>query len=109
MSDRQDYILERARELASACGRAGIRDYQLGQVLTHLKRHRSVNATRKLLEELRKSPFATRTKSSREQFEALERHVGGELIRISDWQGAAEMVGWAKRLLRYHEQEHRYV
>lgn len=105
MSDRQEYLLERARVLAVACHRSRVRDHQLGQVLVHLKRHQSVAATRRLLDELPRSPWALRSKQSRMQLEAVQRHVGGELARISDWQGAAEMVGWAKRLLRWVERE----
>ena len=105
MSDRQEYLLERARVLAIACQRDGVKDSQLSQVLVHLKRHHSVVATRKLLEELPRSPFAFRSKSSRVQLENLQRHVGTELMGISDWQGAAEMVGWARRLLRWAETE----
>lgn len=107
MSDRQEYLMERARVLAVACQRDRVRDNKLSQVLVHLKRHRSVVATCRLLEELPRSPFATRSKSTREEWENLQRHVGTELMSISDWQGAAEMVGWARRLLRWAETEAR--
>lgn len=103
MSDRQEYLLKRARSLATACKDDWVTVNDLGQVLVHLKRRQSVAATRRLLDELPRSPQALRRTHSRRRMEALQRHVGTELMQISDWQGAAELVGWAKRLLRWKE------
>ncbi len=100
MKSDEDLVLERAKELAGACHRAGVKDYQLGQVLAHLKRHQKVGETRHLLEDLVHSPFGLRTKSSRRQFPALAETVDSALTGVSDWHKAALVVGWAKRLLR---------
>ncbi len=92
-----DDLMRRADTLARQCAGAGVLENQLGNVLAHLKRHRSPAATRRLLETLKTSPFATRTKSTRRQFEALARYVSPAL-GSRDWQQAAQIVGWAKRL-----------
>ncbi|RMH23580.1 MAG: hypothetical protein D6696_00145 [Acidobacteria bacterium] len=100
MKSDEEVLLERARNLAASCARSGVKDYQLGQVLAHLKRHQDVAATRRLLSELKQSPFGRRTRSAEEQFSALEANVGTALARVPSWRQAAALVGWAKRLLR---------
>ncbi len=100
MRSDEDVVLERGKELAGACARAGVKDYQLGQVLAHLKRHRNVGATRRLLGDLVGSPFGLRTQAAKRQFPALEEKVGSALTGVSDWHKAAMVVGWAKRLLK---------
>ncbi len=94
----EDDLLRRAETLARQCASAGVLENQLGNVLAHLKRHRSPAATRKLLDSLKTSPFATRTQSTRRQFEALARYVAPALGTARGWQEAAQVVGWAKRL-----------
>ncbi len=96
MTDEE--LMQRGEALARQCMGAGVLENQLAVVLAHLKRHQDPRATRRLLSELNRSPFAVRTKSSRRQYEALEKHVGAALGRTSDWNEAANVVGWAKRL-----------
>ena len=93
-----DDVMRRAEALARQCATAGVLENQLGNVLAHLKRHRSPAATRRLLDALKTSPFAMRTKSTRKQFEALARHVSPALSGTRGWEEAAKIVGWAKRL-----------
>ncbi len=93
-----DLLMQRAETLARQCAMAGVLENQLGNVLAHLKRHRDVAATRRLLDHLVRSPFAFRSKSTRRQFEALARHVKPALGTARGWQEAAQIVGWAKRL-----------
>jgi hypothetical protein len=100
MKTKEDFVFERASTLASACFRGNVKDNQLGQVLAHLKRHRNVTKTRELLESLARSCFAKRTRVAGEQFQALETHVASALTGISDWQRAAEIVAWGRRLLK---------
>ncbi len=106
MSASEEIVLEKAHQLAGSCARAGVRDNQLSQVLAHLKRHQDVRATRNLLESLRRSPFASRTGSSPRQYKALHEHVGTVFAWTSNWQDAARVVGWAKRLWRWAESQH---
>ncbi len=94
----EDDLMRRADTLARQCATAGVLENQLGNVLAHLKRHRSPAATRRLLDSLKTSPFATRTKSTRRQFEALARYVTPALGGARGWEEAAQIVGWAKRL-----------
>ncbi len=91
-------VMTRAETLARQCASAGVLENQLGTVLAHLRRHRDVAATRRLLDDLTTSPFATRTKSTRRQFEELARHVKPALGGTVGWQEAVQIVGWAKRL-----------
>ncbi len=94
----EDDLMRRAEVLAQQCATSGVLENQLGGVLAHLVRHRSPAATRRLLDALQISPFATRTKSTRRQFEALARYVAPALSSVRGWQEAARIVGWAKRL-----------
>ncbi len=96
MTDEEQ--IRRGDTLARQCASAGVLENQLGLVLAHLKRHRDVRATGRLLESLRGSPFAGRTRSTRLQFEALEKHVRPALASATGWEEAAGIVGWAKRL-----------
>ncbi len=95
---REEDLMRRGDVLARNCAGAGVPENQLGFVLAHLKRHREPKATRKLLAALPRSPFASRTRSTRQQLENLERSVKAALSHVSDWQQAAVIVGWAKRL-----------
>ncbi len=93
-----DLLMQRARALAERCATDGVLENQLGNVLAHLKRHRDIAATGRLIDALKTSPFARRTQSTRRQFEALARHVTPALRGVRDWEEAAQVVGWAKRL-----------
>ena len=101
MAATDEVILEKAESLASSCVRAGVRDNQLSQVLTHLKRRRDLTATRRLIEGLPRSTFGQRNRGTRRQFEALRDHVGEVLRWANSWQDAATVVGWARRLWRW--------
>lgn len=90
--------LQKAAELASLTGGAGVPSNQLAMVLSHLKRHRDLGATLALLAELPRSPFAARSGRTRGQFRDLEEHCRKVLAGLTDWQDAAWIVGWAKRL-----------
>ncbi len=96
MTDEEQ--IRRADTVARQCAPAGVLENQLALVLAHLKRHHDVRATGRLLENLCASPFARRTKSTRLQFEALEKHLRPALASVSGWEEAAGIVGWAKRL-----------
>ncbi len=95
---KEHEVMTRAETLARQCASAGVLENQLATVLAHLRRHRAVAATRRLLDDLTTSPFATRTKSTRRQFEELARHVKMALGGARTWEEAAQIVGWAKRL-----------
>ena len=90
--------MRRGETLAQNCAGAGVLANQLGMVLAHLTRHRRPEATRQLLAALLTSPFARRSKRTRQQLENLERYVKTALANVSDWRQAAVIVGWAKRL-----------
>lgn len=91
-------IMERGDALARRCALDGVPENHLGMVLAHLKRHRRPEATRELLAALPTSAFARRTRATRTQLEALGRHVKAALSQVSNWDDAARIVGWAKRL-----------
>ncbi len=93
-----EVLMQRARSLAEKCATAGVLENQIANVLAHLKRHRDPAATSKLLDALKTSPFATRSKSSRRQLTALADHLKPALASARDWREAAPVVGWAKRL-----------
>jgi hypothetical protein len=97
-----DQVLSRAETLARQAGGAGVHDDQLSIVLVHLKRHHDIAATLTLLIELKKSPFAHRSRSTPEQFRALEASVRPALLGVSDWEDAAGIVGWARRLVTFY-------
>ncbi len=101
---REEDLMRRGDVLARSCAGAGVPENQLGIVLAHLKRHRRPEATRQLLAALLKSPFAWRSKSTRQQLENLERYVKAALAHVTDWQQAAVIVGWAKRLWSVYKQ-----
>lgn len=93
-------ILKKANVLASRCAGDGVPDNLLSLVLAHLRRHRQVEATLKLLQELPNSPFGTRTNQTRHQFTRLKQHVSDALSPKQGWEEAAWIVGWARRLAR---------
>jgi hypothetical protein len=101
LSDEQ--ILSKAETLARQTAAAGVRDEQLALALVHLKRHQSIAATLALLAELKRSSFAKRTRQTPGQFAALEEHVGRALTGVSEWRQAAEIVGWARRLVSFYQ------
>lgn len=103
----QEILMERGDNLAAQCVLARVPDNHLGTVLAHLKRHRDPKATAKMLDELVKSPFARRFGKTGEQLEGLRRHVGSSLRQARDWQEAAQIVGWAKRLMAVRKLERR--
>ncbi len=101
---QEEDLMRRGDSLAQRCAMDQVPENQLGMVLAHLKRHRRPQATRELLKNLLRSPFAYRSRSTREQFENLERHVKASLSHVSDWRQAAIIVGWAKRLWPVYRQ-----
>ena len=105
MGATDEVVLEKAESLAGSCVRAGVRDNQLSQILTHLKRRRDLGSTRRLVKELPGSAFGKRNRGTQKQFEALRDHVGEVLRWANNWQDAARVVGWAKRLCRWKSQE----
>jgi hypothetical protein len=100
----EEDLMRRGDHLAQRCAMDKVPENQLGMVLAHLKRHRRPEATRQLLEELKRSPFAFRNKGTRLQFENLERHVKAALSHVSDGHEAAVIVGWGKRLWPVYKQ-----
>lgn len=94
----EEDLMKRGDSLAQRCAMDGVLENQLALVLAHLKRHRRPEATHQLLAALPTSPFAQRTRSTRGQLESLGRHVKTALGRVSSWEEAAVIVGWAKRL-----------
>jgi hypothetical protein len=96
--------MSRADTLARQAGSAGARADQLSLVLVHLKRHQDVAATLALLTELHSSPFAHRSRSTPAQLRALEGSVRLALQRITDWNEAAFIIGWARRLVTFYGQ-----
>jgi hypothetical protein len=97
-----DQILTRANNLARQAAAAQVPDEQLSLALVHLKRHRDVAATLTLLAELRRSSFAHRSRSTPAQFQALEENVQRALQDLSDWEEAAAILGWARRLVGFY-------
>lgn len=95
---REEDLMQRGDTLARLCAMESVPENQLGMVLAHLKRHRRPESTRELLAELPASPFGRRTGSTRAQLQALDRHVKSALGGVSNWEDAAVIVGWAKRL-----------
>jgi hypothetical protein len=98
-----DQILDRATTLARRIAGDRIPENQLGMVLAHLRRHRNVGATLDLLGSLQTSPFRFRTKSTPHQFKRLKEHVQAALRGVSDWQEAAWIVGWGRRLVKAYD------
>jgi hypothetical protein len=96
-------MLSRAETLAQKAAAAGVRDEQLSLALVHLKRHRDVAATLALLVELQRSSFARRTRQTPFQFKALEEGVRAGLQGVSNWEDAAGIVGWARRLVTFYQ------
>ncbi|HEX4965537.1 MAG TPA: hypothetical protein VF173_32305 [Thermoanaerobaculia bacterium] len=99
----EDQILSRAETLARKAAAAGVHDDQLSLVLVHLKRHRDVAATLALLAELKRSPFAHRSRQTPRQLQALEESVRLALQGVDAWDDAAGIVGWARRLVTYYQ------
>lgn len=93
-------ILPKAHVLARRCAGAGVPDNLLAMVLSHLRRHRNVKATLHLLSDLPQSPFGQRTGSTRRQLTSLRTHVNEAISGLLDWEEAAWIVGWARRLVR---------
>jgi hypothetical protein len=98
-----DQKLSKADTLARKAAAGGVHDNQLSLALVHLKRHQDVAASLALLRELKRSSFARRSKQTPFQFKALEESVRLALQGVSDWKEAAEIVGWARRLVRFYQ------
>lgn len=99
-----EQTLHRAETLARRTAGDQVPDAHLSTVLTHLKRHRNVDATLALLAELKRSPFAQRFGRTKAQLTSLDEHVRSALQGVSDWNDAAAVVGWARRLTIYYAQ-----
>ncbi len=95
--------LNLANTLASRLGQAKVTKNQLAIFLSHLRRHKNLEATRKLLENLPNSSFAQRTKSTRSQFEHLASQLGPILKESDSWEEAAWILGWAARLIPFYK------
>ncbi len=98
----EEILVERGDKLARACAKAGVRENDLAMLLAHLRRHRNPKGSLKLLASLERSTFAGRNKGTRKQMEALHQHGRPVLNRARNWQEAATVVGWAKRLMVVH-------
>jgi hypothetical protein len=94
----EDLQLQGGAELARRCVQSGVLENQLSMIVAHLRRHKSLDETLKLVRALPGSVFAMRTNRTRTQLTGLSEHVGRALERASDWQEAARIVGWARRL-----------
>ena len=99
----EERLMQKGHELAQNCVMAGVLENQLALVLAHLKRHRNPQDTLELVSRLPKSPFGTRSGKTRTQFEKLELNVKRALGGLSDWQEAAQVVGWGKRLYSFYD------
>lgn len=98
-----DKVFDKADTLARRCAGDKVPDNLLSAVLAHLRRHRNVEATLQLLRDLPVSCFANRTGSTRKQLTKLKLHVSDALRESPlDWEQAAWIVGWARRLARFH-------
>jgi hypothetical protein len=95
----EDEILERAQKLAEAAVEAGAKENHLNWALTHLKRHRNVAETDRLMRDLRFTAFARRAQRTREQLEALHTALHHALATVRNDRDAAQIVGWARRLM----------
>jgi hypothetical protein len=100
---REAELLTQGTALANRCVQSKVLENQLAMVVAHLRRHRSIAQTRALLKHLPKSSFGDRTNSTRPQLEQLSKHVGYAFGRLSDWEEAATVVGWAKRLVAFYQ------
>lgn len=98
-----DDCMLRGQTLAREAASRNVQENHLAQILAHLKRHRDVKTTLSLLDRLPGSPFAQRSNRTREQLTELGKLLSGELKRVGDWQDAAAIVGWTRRLLRSHQ------
>jgi hypothetical protein len=98
-------LLSAGDTLARRAAGRGVNDNQLALVLAHLKRHRNVPGLLALLTHLATSPFAKRSRQTQTQFAALQEHVQEALKSVSDWQDAAAIVGWARRLVAFYRQD----
>ena len=76
----------------------------LAAIAAAITRHGDPAATRELLKSLPSSPFARRSKRTREQLTELERHVRVAIAPISSGSEAAIVLGWAKRLCAVYKQ-----
>jgi hypothetical protein len=103
MALSQEELMKQGSMLAEQCAQARVLENQLATVLAHLKRHQDTGKTIELLKTLSNSPFARRTKSTGHQMQALERLVRPVLSRTRDWQEAATIIGWAKRLAAFYQ------
>jgi hypothetical protein len=103
MAVTQEELMKQGSMLAEQCAQARVLENQLATVLAHLKRHQSTGKTIELLKTLLTSPFARRTRSTANQLHALERLVRPVLTRNRDWQDAATVIGWAKRLAGFYQ------
>lgn len=99
-----EQILSRADTLARQTAAARVPDEQLSIVLSHLKRHHDVVATLTLLGELRRSPFAHRTRSTPAQMANLHETVRSAIAGLTAWEDAAAILGWARRLVVFYTQ-----
>lgn len=91
-------LMLRGKQLAGDASGAGVLENQLARVAAHLKRHRNLQQTLGMLDALIKSPFANRNRGTRSQYKVLSRLVRGAVVG-ADWEQAAQIVGWARRLL----------
>jgi len=100
----EEALLDRANILARKCAAERVPENHLGTVVAHLKEHRNVRGTLALLNELPKSPFASRSGSTRKQLLILQQAVGAAFRNISDWYDAAYIAGWGRRLQSTYRQ-----
>jgi len=100
---REAELLTQGISLANQCVQSKVLENQLAMVVAHLLRHKCIAETRALLQRLPTSSFGRRTKSTRPQLEQLAKHVGSAFGRLSDWEEAATVVGWAKRLVAFYQ------
>lgn len=94
----EEQLVERGVQLANEVA-TKVRSGQIGQALAHLRRHRDPAATLRLVKALPSSSFGRRTGKTREQLEALARHVA-PILKSYCWQDAAVILGWAQRLTK---------
>lgn len=96
----EDQLAEAGARLGQQCAFADVEENHLAFVVAHLNRRRDVAATRALIANLPKSPFAKRSRKTGEQLEALRAEIDPVLANARSWQDAARIVGWAKRTYR---------
>jgi len=91
--------LQRAERLSNDL--IGIDDNELKKVFSFLIKTRSLKEMFRLLEVLPSSPFARRSRRTRNYYEKIKEVIPRHIRKDTDVQEAIDIIGWSCRLLRY--------